>query len=129
VKLCGFDINASAVEDAVVNAKLNGVENVAFTVSDASKFKSPDSPTVIFADPPRAGCDKAFLDFVVRCSPERFVYVSCNPETLARDLGYISKYYKVRKIQPVDMFPGTSHVESVVCLTRLLDNELRERMN
>lgn len=74
-------------------------------------------------DPARAGSDIAFLSSLIKLSPEKVIYVSCNPETLARDLMYLSKNgYKVKKIQPIDMFPHTSHVETVVLMSR--DNEL-----
>ena len=74
---------------------------------------------VVFMDPPRAGSDEAFLSSLVQLSPRRVVYISCNPETQARDLKYLKKKgYTVRKIQPVDMFPMTGHVETVVRLQR-----------
>ena len=74
---------------------------------------------VVFMDPPRAGSDERFLSSVVKLAPEKVVYVSCNPETLARDLKYLIRHkYEVRKIQPVDMFPFCDHVESVVLLSR-----------
>jgi len=119
-KLIGFDVNKNAISDAVINAELNGVNNAEFVCADDSSFKLKDARKfdVIFADPPRAGCEKKFLNFVLDKSPEKFVYISCNPETLARDLAYMKQAYKVKKIQPVDMFPGTSHVETVVLLSR-----------
>ena len=74
---------------------------------------------VVITDPPRAGCSREFLESVVALAPKRVVYISCNPVTLARDLNYITKKgYKVGKIQPVDMFPFTEHIECVVLLTR-----------
>ena len=75
---------------------------------------------VVFMDPPRAGSDKKFLSSLVTLAPKTVVYISCNPETLARDLTFLVKNgYKVRKIQPVDMFPFTNHVETVVSLFRV----------
>ena len=72
---------------------------------------------MVFADPPRAGCSREFLDAVIRTAPGKMVYISCNPETLARDLAILVKgNYKVQKVQPVDMFPHTQHVENVVRL-------------
>ena len=120
--LTGFDVNADAVRDAEENAKLNGLTNARYLRGDdAAVVRALGEPkwNVIFADPPRAGCDRKFLDFVVRCAPERFVYVSCNPETLARDMDYMKKKgYKAERIQPVDMFPGTGHVETVVLMSK-----------
>jgi 23S rRNA (uracil1939-C5)-methyltransferase len=78
-----------------------------------------ESADVVVTDPPRAGCSGKFLHSLLKLAPARIVYVSCNPETLARDLYTLTKGgYKVKKIQPVDMFPYTSHVETVVCLER-----------
>lgn len=70
-------------------------------------------------DPPRVGCDKALLDTVLKAKPQRFVYVSCNPSTLARDVAYLLKEYRLEWMQPVDMFPHTSHVECVVLMSRV----------
>ena len=75
---------------------------------------------VVFMDPPRAGSDRKFLDSLIKMSPKKVVYVSCNPETLARDLTYLTQNspYKAKKIQPVDMFPHTAHIEAVVLMSR-----------
>ena len=82
--------------------------------------KAGEKADVVFMDPPRAGSDKNFLSSLLTLSPKRIVYISCNPETLARDLLYLVKNgYKVKKIQPVDMFPHTNHVETVVLLSKL----------
>jgi 23S rRNA (uracil1939-C5)-methyltransferase len=76
-------------------------------------------PEVVFLDPPRSGSDERFLRSLLKCAPERVVYVSCDPETLARDLGVLTEGgYAVRRIQPVDMFPYTEHVETVVLMSR-----------
>ena len=76
------------------------------------------SPNVVFVDPPRAGCGREFLDSLCELSPDKIVYVSCNPETLERDLHYLTtKDYSVTKIQPVDMFPHTNHIETVCLIT------------
>ncbi len=134
-EIIGVEVNRDAVADAVDNAKRNGVTNAVFHAADAGQFMEAmaakgQTADVVVTDPPRAGCSGKFLHSLLKLAPARVVYVSCNPETLARDLYTLTKGgYKVRKIQPVDMFPFTSHVESVVCLTRRLDNELRERMN
>ena len=123
-KVIGVELNADAVRDAKFNAKRNGIENIEFYTADAGDFmvdmaKAGERADVVIMDPPRAGSDERFMSSVVTLSPQRMVYVSCNPETLARDLRYfIKKGYNVKKIQPVDMFPHTSHIESVVLLTR-----------
>lgn len=120
----GVEINSDAVRDAKENAKLNKVENIAFYSADAGKFmtelaKDNKKIDTVIMDPARAGSDIPFLSSLVKLSPEKAVYISCNPETLARDLHYLTKNgYKVRKIQPVDMFPHTSHIECVVLMTR-----------
>lgn len=131
--------NRDAVRDAVTNAKRNGIKNVQFYNADAGKFmvemsnvrieserlarsaglRSEEEVDVVFMDPPRAGSDEAFLSSVVKLSPKRVVYVSCNPETLARDLKYLTKHgYEAVECQPVDMFPWTKHVETVCLLSQ-----------
>lgn len=124
-RVVGVELNGDAVRDAVVNAKANNLNNIRFYKGDAGEFMyeasdEDEKPDVVFMDPPRAGSDTKFLDSLIKMSPETVVYVSCNPETLARDLNYLSKNsdYKVRKIQPVDMFPHTAHVETVCLLSR-----------
>ena len=79
-----------------------------------------EKPDVVFMDPPRAGSDKKFLSSLIKMSPKTVVYISCNPETMARDLYYLTQNstYKVKKIQPVDMFPHTSHIETVVLISK-----------
>lgn len=120
----GVEINKDAVKDAKENARLNNVQNIEFYSADAGKFMTELSKEgrkidTVIMDPARAGADIPFLSSLIRLSPQKVVYVSCNPETLARDLRYITKNgYKVRKIQPVDMFPHTEHIETVVLLTK-----------
>lgn len=120
----GVELNKDAVQDAKTNAQRNGIENIRFYCDDAGKFMTEmaedgEKADVVFMDPPRAGSDIPFLKSVVTLSPEKIVYISCNPETQARDLQYLTQNgYKVRKIQPVDMFPHTAHVETVVLLSQ-----------
>ena len=120
----GVEINKDAVKDAKENARLNGIGNIKFFAADAGKFMTDlaqkgEKIDAVIMDPARAGSDIPFLSSLVRLSPKKIVYVSCNPETLARDLMYLSKNgYKVRKIQPVDMFPHTDHIECVTLLTK-----------
>lgn len=116
--------NADAAKNAAENAALNGVKNYQVVNADAGKFmeemaKTGESADVVFTDPPRQGCSKQFLKSLLTLAPKRIVYVSCNPETLARDLYFLTKNgYKAEKIQPVDMFPYTKHIECVVLLER-----------
>ena len=121
----GFDNNENAVRDAGVNARINGLENMTFHCADAGEITaelaaSGEEVQVLFADPPRAGLGREMLEAIDNIAPERMVYVSCNPETLAKDLEYLKKNagYHVKKIQPVDMFPRTQHCEVVVQLAR-----------
>lgn len=128
-KVVGVELNPDAVKDAKVNAKLNSVENIEFYEDDAGKFmvktaQKGETFDVVIMDPPRAGASLEFLRCLVELSPKKVVYVSCNPETLARDLSFLTrKGYKVRKIQPVDMFPHTEHVETVALLSQRRPDE------
>ena len=121
-KVIGVELNADAVKDARFNAKRNDIKNIEFYTADASDFmvemaRSGERADVVIMDPPRAGSDERFMSSVITLAPKRVVYVSCNPETLARDLRYFIKNgYNVKKIQPVDMFPHTNHIETVCLL-------------
>ncbi len=123
-EVIGVELNRDAVRDAKSNAAANGVKNIQFFCGDAGRFmvemaEARESADVVITDPPRAGCSLDFLRSLIRLAPKRVVYVSCNPETLARDLGFLTrKGYKAVKIQPVDMFPFTEHVETVVQLVK-----------
>ncbi|MBS7360705.1 MAG: 23S rRNA (uracil(1939)-C(5))-methyltransferase RlmD [Oscillospiraceae bacterium] len=124
-EVIGVELNRDAVKDARVNAKINNTENIKFFCEDAGKFmvnmkNAGEKCDVLFMDPPRAGSSREFLSCAVTLSPQKIVYISCNPETQQRDLQYLTQNgYKVKKIQPVDMFPFTSHVECVVLLTKV----------
>lgn len=122
----GIELNPSAVEDAKVNAQINGIENASFICGDASDvikdMASEHVPCdVLFLDPPRSGSTEKFLAAAMRLAPKTIIYISCNPETLARDLRYIASrgMYRALGAQPVDMFPQTSHIETIVLLTKL----------
>ncbi len=123
-EVIGIELNADAVSDARVNARLNGCENIRFYKGDAGEFflqlaASKATPDVVVMDPPRAGASLDFLRATATLCPKKIVYISCNPETQARDISFlVRKGYKVRKIQPVDMFPHTEHIESVALLVR-----------
>jgi len=120
----GVEIVPEAIEDARRNAALNGIENADFEAGAAEIViprwrKEGITPDVIVVDPPRKGCDPALLETILAMQPQRVVYVSCNPSTLARDLRVLEDGgYKTVEVQPVDMFPHTSHVESCVLLIR-----------
>ena len=123
-EVISVELNHDAVRDAVINAKRNERKNVRFYNADAGKFMIEMSEQeaevdVVFMDPPRAGSDEAFLSSVVKLAPKRVVYVSCNPETLARDLKYLTGHgYQAMECTPFDMFPFTKHVETVCLLSR-----------
>lgn len=137
-KVIGVELNQAAVRDAIVNAKINGIRNADFYQNDAGRFMiqladAGEKVDVVFMDPPRSGSTEEFMDAVLRLQPEKVVYISCNPETLARDLDYLTGRgleksdgrkntgkgmgYRVVEITPVDMFPFTEHVETVALLS------------
>ncbi len=122
-KVYGIELFDEAVQDAQMNAELNNVTNAEFYQGAAEKVM-PEwkangfHPDVIVVDPPRKGCDQSLLDSMLEMNPKKIVYVSCNPATLARDLKILSEQYNVTKVQPVDLFPQTYHVETVVKLER-----------
>ena len=123
-QVIGVELNRDAVADAIVNARLNGLKNCWFTAGDAGEYMQRMAedgmrPDVVFMDPPRAGSDRKFLASLLKTEPKRIVYISCDPETMARDLAILTekKLYTVRRIQPVDMFPFTEHIETVVLLS------------
>jgi 23S rRNA (uracil1939-C5)-methyltransferase len=119
----GIEIVAPAIRDARQNARDNHIQNVDFLCGDAARempelVKNGSRPDVVVLDPPRAGCEQRVLDAIAKVRPHRVVYVSCNPASLARDAAILrDRGFVVRKVQPVDMFPHTSHVESVALLT------------
>lgn len=124
-QVVGVEMNGDAVRDAIQNAKTNQLNNIRFFKGDAGEFmesaaEENTKPDIVMMDPPRAGSSVQFLSSLIKMSPSTIVYVSCNPETLARDLEYLRKNsrYRVKKIQPVDMFPHTQHVETVVLMSR-----------
>ena len=128
-EVIGMELNSDAVRDAKANATLNRAENIRFVCGDAGKIMRSmaaegERADVVVTDPPRAGCSVEFLKSLVKLSPKRVVYISCNPETLARDLRFLAKNsYKPTRIQPVDMFPFTDHVECVVRVEKIQKTE------
>ena len=123
-KVIGVELNQDAVRDAVQNAKKNGITNAQFFCNDAGRFMShmagrSESADVVFMDPPRSGSTEEFIDAVALMQPKRVVYISCGPDTLARDLKVFAKHgYRAKEAWPVDLFGWTGHVETVTLLTR-----------
>ena len=123
-QVVGIEYVPEAIEDAKVNAALNGLDNTLFYAGDMKDILTTGfierhgKPDVIITDPPRAGMHADVVNAILFAAPRRIVYVSCNPATQARDLALLDADYRVTKVQPVDMFPPTHHVENVVCLER-----------
>lgn len=123
--LIGADIVAPAIEDAKENARVNSIENAQFLCADASKAaatlqKEGVKPEAVIIDPPRKGCDEALLDTIAQMAPKKVVYVSCDPATFARDLKrFAERGYETLRVTPVDLFPGTMHVETVALLRQI----------
>ena len=123
-EVIGIEYVPEAIEDAKVNSQLNGITNTRFFAGDMKDILTEEfvqqhgRPDVIITDPPRAGMHGDVIDVILKAAPARIVYVSCNPATQARDLALLDEAYKVTRIQPVDMFPHTQHVENVVLLER-----------
>jgi 23S rRNA (uracil1939-C5)-methyltransferase len=123
-RVYGIEVVEAAIRDARLNAKTNKVDNAEFIVGDVMEvmprlYDEGIRAHAVVVDPPRAGCDPVVLETFVRMQPTRIVYVSCNPASLARDMALLAGHgYQTREIQPVDMFPHTSHVETVTLLQR-----------
>jgi len=123
-KVIGIEYVPEAIEDAKINSTINTIQNTSFFAGDMKDVLSQafinkhGKPDVIITDPPRAGMDAKVVETIISAAPQRIVYVSCNPATQARDLDLLNDYYSVEKVQPVDMFPHTHHVENVVCLVK-----------
>ena len=123
-KVIGIEYVPEAIEDAKENSHLNGIENTLFYAGDMKNILTEDficqhgQPEIIITDPPRAGMHPDVVKVIMNAAPNRIVYVSCNPATQARDLALFDPMYKVAKVQPVDMFPHTPHVENVVQLIK-----------
>ncbi|MBT9139154.1 MAG: 23S rRNA (uracil-C(5))-methyltransferase RlmCD [Syntrophomonadaceae bacterium] len=123
-KVIGVESLAAAVEDARKNASINGITNTTFHLGAAEivvpqLYKAGHCADVVVVDPPRKGCDQVLLETIIKMSPQRIVYLSCNPATLARDVRFLAENgFNPMEAQPVDMFPHTSHVETVVLMSR-----------
>jgi len=124
----GIEISESAVRDARTNCKINRIENCRFICGDIREKlgEITRKPDILIIDPPRAGMHKDVLTRVLEIAPETIVYVSCNPATMARDVGRMTHAYKIVEIQPVDMFPHTYHIEAVVKLVRSAEGRMKK---
>lgn len=124
-EVLGIELNKEAIRDAITNAKRNEIRNICFVNDDAGRYmvalaEKGEKADVVIMDPPRSGSDEAFLSSLVKLAPKRVVYVSCGPDTLARDLKYlVKKGYRVEQATPYDMFPMTNHTEVVVALKKI----------
>lgn len=123
-QVIGIEYVPEAIEDAKINAQLNHLDNTLFFAGDMKDILNTDfiaqygRPDVIITDPPRAGMHEDVVNTILFAEPQRIVYVSCNPATQARDLSLLDAKYRVIRVQPVDMFPHTQHVENVVLLEK-----------
>lgn len=123
-EVIGIELNKDAVKDARLNVRENKITNVSIRQGDAGKFMeamaaNDEHADVVFMDPPRTGSDKKFLSSVIKLGPKKIIYISCGPDTLARDLEYLTGHgYEVKKIQPVEMFCFTTHTECVCLLQK-----------
>lgn len=121
-RVVGIEYVEDAIRDAKVNSQLNGIDNTLFYAGDMKDVLTDEfiekhgRPDVMIVDPPRAGMHQSVVDTILRAQPQRIVYVSCNPATQARDIALLDVKYKVTRVQPVDMFPHTQHVENVVAM-------------
>lgn len=117
-KVLGIEINEEAVNDANINKKINAVDNIEFKVGDAGKVleKTNFKPTAIVVDPPRSGLDSKTIEKIIDLNPNKLIYVSCDPVTLARDLNILKNSFDILEVTPFDMFPNTHHVECVALL-------------
>jgi 23S rRNA (uracil1939-C5)-methyltransferase len=124
-QVIGIEYVSSAVEDAKVNSELNKIKNTKFVAGDMAKILNEyfvalhGKPDVLITDPPRNGMHPDVVEQILKASPKRIVYVSCNPATQARDIALMGEQYKVMAIQPLDMFPHTHHVENIVLLEKI----------
>ena len=117
-RVISVEINRSAHKNAIENAKRNGITNIEFVCADAGEYisHSDENIDILIMDPPRSGSDETFLSTIMSKKIKKIIYISCNPETLARDIEFLSSMYMINYVQPVDMFPMTAHCETVVSL-------------
>lgn len=124
-RVVGIEYVPEAIEDAKANSELNHIENTTFYAGDMAKVLNEEflaengRPDVVITDPPRAGMHEKVVKQLIKAAPKRIVYISCNPATQARDITWMNEHYKVVKVQPLDMFPQTHHVENIVLLEHI----------
>jgi 23S rRNA (uracil1939-C5)-methyltransferase len=122
-KVLGIELVEEAIQDARMNAKINGMENCEYYAADMRMIFSTEfiqnsgAPNIIIVDPPRAGMHPDVVEQLSRSRAAKIIYVSCNPQTMSNDLKTLSNSYNIEKIQPVDMFPNTIHIEAITLLT------------
>jgi 23S rRNA (uracil1939-C5)-methyltransferase len=123
-KVIGVEYISEAIEDAKYNSAINGIRNTSFYAGDIKDvfgmelIQKHGTPDVVVLDPPRAGVHPKVIEALLLATPQKLIYVSCNPSSQARDLALMQEYYRITAVQPVDMFPHTHHVENVVLLER-----------
>ncbi|MFV0479060.1 MAG: 23S rRNA (uracil(1939)-C(5))-methyltransferase RlmD, partial [Anaerorhabdus sp.] len=121
-RVLGIENNLSAVKNAKENARMNHCDHVDFLCGDAAKVlreKLSEKVDCLVVDPPRSGLDDAMIETIIKAKPKQIIYISCNPATLGKNLSQLSKRYEVERVIPLDMFPQTPHVETVVLLSRI----------
>ncbi|NOR87066.1 MAG: 23S rRNA (uracil(1939)-C(5))-methyltransferase RlmD, partial [Bacteroidales bacterium] len=124
-KVVGVEYVPEAIDDAKANSELNNINNTVFYAGDMAKVLNEEfirengRPDVVITDPPRAGMHEKVVKQLIKAAPKRIVYISCNPATQARDLTWMNEHYRVVKVQPIDMFPQTHHVENIVLLEKI----------
>lgn len=118
-KIVGVEIVSDAIKDAKLNAKINNITNASYYCMDASEYMFKEKFDCVFVDPPRKGLDDKFIQSLIKSSPKKIVYISCDVGTLARDLSILKEYYNINSIDFIDMFPRTYHVETVVSLSKM----------
>ncbi len=116
----GIEVVPQAIQNAKENAEINNIKNCKFMVGEVEKvlpkLTKEFSADVVFIDPPRKGCEKSVLETLSKIEPKKIVYISCNPATLARDIAILKEKYNIIEVQPFDMFPWTSHIETIAVL-------------
>ena len=124
-KIIGVDIVEDSIKIAKENSKNNNIKNVSFIHGDVKNVLDEiiikyGKPSIIILDPPRNGVEKIIIDKLLKILPEKLIYISCNIMTQYRDIKLIKDFYEIRKIQPIDMFPQTHHIENIVLLEKIL---------
>jgi 23S rRNA (uracil1939-C5)-methyltransferase len=119
-RIVGFDSSESAIADAMRNCKLNGLDNCEFSCEDVKLLSchGMSKPDVLITDPPRTGMHKEVVRHILGLLPDRIIYISCNPTTMARDIALLKEYYELKVVQPIDLFPNTYHIETVARLEK-----------